>query len=97
MDRPDGRDRGHLAADPDAVNSSGWWTLLRPPLELSQLSVASYRQALNGAMADSFLNSLAVTLPAIAIPIVIAGMAAYAFTFLEFPAATCCSGWSSAS
>jgi alpha-glucoside transport system permease protein len=70
---------------PDAVNSSGWWTVFRLPLEFSQLSAASYRQALNGGMAASFLNSLAVTLPAVAIPVVIAGMAAYAFTFLEFP------------
>jgi alpha-glucoside transport system permease protein len=70
---------------PDAVNSSGWWTVLGLPLDLSQLSAASYRQALNGGMAASFLNSLAVTLPAVAIPVVIAGMAAYAFTFLEFP------------
>jgi alpha-glucoside transport system permease protein len=70
---------------PDAVNSSGWWTVLRLPLEFGQLSAASYRQALNGGMAASFLNSLAVTLPAVAIPVVIAGMAAYAFTFLEFP------------
>ena len=70
---------------PDAVNSSGWWTVLRLPLDLSQLSAASYRQALNGGMAASFLNSLAVTLPAVAIPLVIAGTAAYAFTFLEFP------------
>ncbi len=36
-------------------------------------------------MAASFLNSLAVTLPAVAIPVVIAGTAAYAFTFLRFP------------
>ena len=70
---------------PDAVNSSGWWTVLRLPLEFGQLSAASYRQALNGGMAASFLNSLAVTLPAVAIPVVIAGMAAYAFTLLEFP------------
>ena len=70
---------------PDAVNSSGWWTVLRLPLDLSQLSAASYRQALNGGMAASFLNSLAVTLPAVAIPVVIAGTAAYAFAFLRFP------------
>jgi alpha-glucoside transport system permease protein len=57
---------------PDAVNSSGWWTVLRLPLDLSQLSFASYRQALYGGMGSSFLNSLAVTLPAVAIPVVIA-------------------------
>jgi alpha-glucoside transport system permease protein len=70
---------------PDAVNSSGWWTVFRLPLDLSQLSAAGYVQALNGGMAASFLNSLAVTLPAVAIPVVLAAMAAYAFTFLQLP------------
>jgi alpha-glucoside transport system permease protein len=36
-------------------------------------------------MANSFLNSLAVTLPAVVIPILVAGFAAYAFTFMTFP------------
>ena len=70
---------------PDAVNSSGWWTMFRPPFDPSQLTFASYRQAWNMGMGFSFLNSLAVTLPAVAIPVVIAGTAAYAFTFLRFP------------
>jgi alpha-glucoside transport system permease protein len=69
----------------DAANSSGWWTVIRLPLDLSQYTLVSYRQAWFGGMAESFLNSLAVTLPAIAIPIVIAGMAGYAFAFLDFP------------
>jgi alpha-glucoside transport system permease protein len=70
---------------PDAVNSSGWWTMFRPPFDASQLSFASYRQAWYMRMGFSFLNSLAVTLPAVVIPVVIAGTAAYAFTFLRFP------------
>jgi alpha-glucoside transport system permease protein len=70
---------------PDAVNSSGWWTMFRPPFDPSQLTFASYRQAWNMGLGFSFLNSLAVTLPAVAIPVVIAGTAAYAFTFLRFP------------
>jgi alpha-glucoside transport system permease protein len=70
---------------PDAVNNSGWWTVFRLPPDFSQFSFASYRQALYGGMANSFLNSLAVALPAVAIPVVIAGTAAYAFTFLRFP------------
>jgi ABC-type glycerol-3-phosphate transport system permease component/S-formylglutathione hydrolase FrmB len=69
---------------PDAVNSSGWWTVFIPPFDLDQLSAASYRQAWSGGMGSSFLNSLAVTLPAVAIPVVIAGPAAYAFAFLRF-------------
>ena len=35
-------------------------------------------------MANSFLNSMAVTLPAIMIPILVAGFAAYAFAFMRF-------------
>jgi alpha-glucoside transport system permease protein len=69
---------------PDAVNSSGWWTVFTSPREFGQLSAASYRQAWSMGMGASFLNSLAVTLPAVAIPVVIAGPAAYAFAFLRF-------------
>ena len=69
----------------DAVNSSGWWTVLTSPLDLDQYTLASYRQVWSGGMASSFLNSLAVTLPAVVIPILVAGFAAYAFTFMTFP------------
>jgi alpha-glucoside transport system permease protein len=69
----------------DAVNSSGWWTVLTSPLDLDQYTLASYRQVWSGGMANSFLNSLAVTLPAVVIPILVAGFAAYAFTFMTFP------------
>jgi len=68
----------------DAVNSSGWWTVLTPPLDPAQYTLDGYRQAWNGAMANSFLNSLAVTLPAVAIPLLVAGFAAYAFAFIRF-------------
>ena len=69
----------------DAVNSSGWWTVITSPLDLDQYTLASYRQVWSGGMANSFLNSLAVTLPAVVIPILVAGFAAYAFTFMTFP------------
>src|SRR5215207_1082667 len=69
----------------DAANSSGWWTVLTSPLDLDQYTLASYRQVWSGGMANSFLNSLAVTLPAVVIPILVAGFAAYAFTFMTFP------------
>ena len=35
-------------------------------------------------MGNAFINSLAITLPATFIPILIAAFAAYAFTFMEF-------------
>jgi alpha-glucoside transport system permease protein len=68
----------------DAANSSGWWTVITSPFDLSQYTLVSYRQAWFGGMGEAFLNSLAVTLPAVAIPVVIAGFAAYAFAFLDF-------------
>ena len=36
-------------------------------------------------MGTAFVNSLAITLPATFIPVLIAAFAAYAFTFMEFP------------
>jgi alpha-glucoside transport system permease protein len=69
----------------DAVNSSGWWTVITSPLDPAQYTLDGYRRAWNGTMARSFLNSLAVTLPAVVIPILVAGFAAYAFTFMTFP------------
>jgi alpha-glucoside transport system permease protein len=80
----------------DAVNSSGWWTVITSPLDLTQYTLDNYRQAWTGEIAHSFVNSLAVTLPAIAIPILVAGFAAYAFAFMRSPGATCCSASSSA-
>jgi alpha-glucoside transport system permease protein len=69
----------------DAANTSGWWTVITSPLDLDQYTLAGYRQAWSGGMANSFLNSMAVTLPAVVIPILVAGFAAYAFTFMTFP------------
>ncbi|MFL6127687.1 MAG: carbohydrate ABC transporter permease [Mycobacteriales bacterium] len=68
----------------DAVNSSGWWTAFGLPPDPSQLTLAGYRQVWNSGMAQSFGNSIAVTLPAVLIPILIAAFAAYAFTFMDF-------------
>lgn len=72
----------------DAVNSSGWWHVVIPPLDPAQFTLDNYRQAWNGGMAESYLSSLAVTLPAVFIPLLIAGFAAYAFTFMTFPGRT---------
>jgi alpha-glucoside transport system permease protein len=66
-----------------AADTSGWWTFLG---SLDQLTLDNYRQALQGrGMADGFMNSIAITLPATFIPLLVAAFAAYAFTFMEFP------------
>jgi alpha-glucoside transport system permease protein len=72
----------------DAVNGSGWWTVITTPLDTTQYTIGGYRQVWNSGMASSFLNSVAVTLPAVVIPVLIAALAAYAFTFMNFPGRT---------
>jgi alpha-glucoside transport system permease protein len=67
----------------DAANSSGWWTVFTSP---SSLTLGNYSQVFSKAnMGAAFVNSLAITLPATIIPILIAAFAAYAFTFMVFP------------
>ncbi len=68
----------------DDVNSSGWWHAFTPS-GIRALTLENYHNALSGkGMGQAFINSLAITLPATFIPILIAAVAAYAFTFMEF-------------
>ena len=73
---------------PESALTTGWWTVITKPF--SDWTLSNYDQVLTGSTggstgAQAFVNSLAVTLPATVIPILIAAMAAYAFTFMEFP------------
>src|SRR5206468_3963501 len=69
----------------DLVNTSGWWTAFAHPFQAGEWTVENYRSALDaGGLGNSFLNSLAVTIPATVIPITIAAFAAYAFSWMEF-------------
>ncbi len=71
---------------PEALlKSTGWWTLFADP----QLTLDNYVGVLgagNGTldMAGSFVNSIAISVPATIIPITIAALAAYAFAWTEF-------------
>ena len=70
----------------DAANTSGWWTVFTNPAELTQLTVQNYSDVFAKAdMGSAFVNSVAITLPATIIPILIAAFAGYAFTFMSFP------------
>jgi alpha-glucoside transport system permease protein len=68
------------------ADRSGWWTIFTNPSTLGNLTTNNYRDALTGTvdMGNAFVNSLAITLPATFIPILVAAFAAYAFTFMEF-------------
>jgi alpha-glucoside transport system permease protein len=66
-------------------NATGWWTALFNPGKWGSFTFENYQVAWSNANLDSaFVNSLAITLPATFIPILIAAFAAYAFTFMEF-------------
>ena len=65
------------------IAASGWWTVFTPP---TTLTFELYRDALTRAgMAQSFMNSLFISIPATIIPIMIAAFAAYAFAWMKFP------------
>ena len=68
---------------PALVSQTGWWTALQPPVELT---LENYQRVLTtNNMAQSFLNSLFVTVPATVMPILIAAFAAFAFAWMPFP------------
>ncbi len=71
---------------PDAVNQTGWWTVLPRLFDTSQYTLRNYQEILGAqGMALAFRNSLLITIPSTIIPIAIAAFAAYAFAWMEFP------------
>ncbi len=69
--------------DKQAISNSGWWTALGS----GGFTLDNYNQVLFGGqgLGTAFLNTLAVTIPAVVIPILIAAFAAYGFAWMEFP------------
>lgn len=67
------------------IRTSGWWTIFVHPFEMSQWTLENYITVLTAdGMANAFINSLIITLPATIIPITIAAFAAYAFAWMNF-------------
>lgn len=80
------------------VSRTGWWTVLSEPAG-SSFTLDNYRIVLgmpapgqeiqrgreNINLMDNVLNSLAVSVPATVIPILIAALAAYGFAWIRFP------------
>jgi len=63
------------------ANATGWWTVITNP----SLTLSNYKNVIVDAdLGSAFINSLAITLPATFIPVLIAAFAAYAFTFMRF-------------
>ena len=68
------------------INTSMWWNLLWKP---HQFTLENYNSVLHAAtsigMAQAFVNSVIITLPATVLPIGIGAWAAYGFAWLRFP------------
>lgn len=62
---------------------SPWWEGLFNPLS-TVWSLEAYQNSLDSGMLDSLINTLAITIPSVVLPLMIAANAAYAFTFLNF-------------
>jgi alpha-glucoside transport system permease protein len=69
----------------DQISSSGWWEFFTNP----QVTLDNYAQVLQSGttqltIVESFVNSIAITIPATLVPLMIASMAAYAFAWIDF-------------
>ncbi|SDT41063.1 carbohydrate ABC transporter permease [Actinoplanes derwentensis] len=69
----------------EQIKKTGWWTFFSDP----QLTLDNYKAVFdseNGVnLADYFLNSIVITIPAVLIPLCLAALAAYAFAWMNFP------------
>ncbi|OZD39119.1 sugar ABC transporter permease [Rhodococcus sp. 06-1477-1B] len=67
------------------TQSTGWWTVFTDPsftLENYRLALTSGGTALT--LAQSFLNSLAITIPVVLFALAVASLIAYAFAWIDF-------------
>lgn len=80
----------------DQILTSGWWEFFLNP----EVTGENYVDVLASGttqltMLESFVNSIAITIPATIVPLMIASMAAYSFAWIDFKDATSCSSSSS--
>jgi alpha-glucoside transport system permease protein len=72
--------------NPLLITKTGWWDGLLHLFDAGQWTLSNYENVLaSEGMANSFLNSLIVTIPSTVIPITIAAFAAYSFAWIPFP------------
>ncbi|MET9700102.1 carbohydrate ABC transporter permease [Streptomyces sp. NPDC006529] len=68
---------------PADLNKHGWWQVLSAP---SRLTSANYERLLsNDTITGSLLSTVAITVPATLLVLVLGAFAGYAFAWLEFP------------
>ncbi|NXY99581.1 carbohydrate ABC transporter permease [Streptomyces sp. BR123] len=74
---------GSSFLDPGDLNRGGWWQALTAP---ARLTTGNYERLLaNDAITGSLLSTVAITVPATLLVLVLGSFAGYAFAWLEFP------------
>jgi alpha-glucoside transport system permease protein len=64
------------------IQSSGWWETL----STLRFTTENYEQVLNAqGMFQAFINNMIIAVPSTLLPLALASMAAYAFSWLRFP------------
>ncbi|GLY00576.1 MULTISPECIES: carbohydrate ABC transporter permease [Actinoplanes] len=67
-----------------AIKTTGWWTFFSDPkVTFENYEAVFDPDSIN--LADFFLNSIVIALPAVIIPLCLASLAAYAFAWMRFP------------
>jgi len=69
----------------DQIKTTGWWTFFSSPaLTLDNYQEVLFGSASNGQLAGFFLNSTMIVIPGVIFPVVLATLAAYAFSWMQF-------------
>jgi alpha-glucoside transport system permease protein len=68
-----------------SVLTSGWWTILFPPIDPGQWTLDNYTRVIfDEGMGNAFLNTFVVAIPSTLIPVTIAAFAGYGFAWMRF-------------
>ena len=85
MDSAVDRSSDQLLSSPTDIRGSGWWSVFGDLFNSAAWTLENYTTVLEEGFANAFANTVAVTIPAVAIPVTVAAFAAYAFAWMEFP------------
>ncbi len=67
------------------IRTTGWWNFFSDPsFTLENYRTVLFGRASTGQLANFFMNSLTITVPATVIPLIVATMGAYAFSVLRW-------------
>ncbi|MBA2337018.1 MAG: carbohydrate ABC transporter permease [Acidimicrobiia bacterium] len=72
------------------IREEGWWAVFPNVIDAANWTLDNYRAVFSSStgFSNAFINSIAVTIPAVVIPVTIAAFAAYAFAWMKFPGRT---------